>query len=132
MDNKRLIVPNSGIFSANITNYAHHPVRRVALDVGTDYGADIDKTREILETVPESVPGVITDPEPQIFLAGLGASSVDWQVRVWCKTEDYWDVYQAAVAQTKHALDGAGIGIPFPQQDVHLDEHVVIALGKSA
>ena len=122
------IMPNSAIFGANITNYAHHPVRRVDVPVGTDYGADIDETRKVLETVPSDIQGAIADPPPQIFLAGLGGSSVDWQVRVWCKTDDYWDVYQAATAQTKRALDGAGIGIPFPQSDIHLDQEVVDVL----
>ena len=127
-DNKKIIIPNSSIFGANITNYAHHPVRRVDVAVGTDYGADIDETRKVLETVPADVPGAVADPAPQIFLAGLGGSSVDWQVRVWCKTDDYWDVWQATTAQTKRTLDAAGIGIPFPQSDIHLDQEVVDVL----
>jgi small conductance mechanosensitive channel len=129
LDNKRIIMPNSAIFGSNITNFAHHPIRRVDVPVGTEYSADVDKTREVLETVPKDITGVIADPPPQIFLAGLGASSVDWQVRVWCNTPDYWDVYQAVTAQTKKTLDGAGIGIPFPQHDLHLDKEVVRVLG---
>ena len=58
----------------------------------------------------------------------FGGSSIDWQVRVWCKTEDYWDVWQATTRACKLSLDEAGIGIPFPQQDVHLDESVIKAL----
>ena len=124
-DNKKIIIPNSSIFGANITNYAHHPLRRVDVAVGTDYGADIDETRKVLETVPADVQGAVSDPAPQIFLAGLGGSSVDWQVRVWCNSDAYWDVYQATTAQTKRTLDAAGIGIPFPQSDIHLDKEVV-------
>jgi len=67
------------------------------------------------------VPGVLNDPIPQVFLSGLGTSSVDWQLRVWSKTEDYWNVYQAAIRELKYALDQAGIGIPFPQLYVHFD-----------
>ncbi len=130
LDNKRIILPNSTIFGANITNYAHHPVRRVDVPVGTDYSADIDETRKILESVPNNVEGVIGDPGPQIFLAGLGTNSVDWQVRVWCNTPEYWDVYQAITAQTKRTLDAAGIGIPFPQRDLHLDKEVIDVLNR--
>jgi small conductance mechanosensitive channel len=71
---------------------------------------------------------MIKDPAPQVFLKGLGDSSVDWQLRIWCKTEDFWDVWQATVRACKFSLDEAGIGIPFPQQDVHLDESVIKAL----
>ena len=132
-DNKRVIIPNSGVFGANITNFTHHPIRRIGIPVGTDYGADLQKTREVLERVPGRIDNVLTDPAPQIFLAGLGASSIDWQVRVWAKTPDYWDVYQRTVLETKKALDEAGIGIPFPQTDIHLDTDLVDALsGKTA
>ncbi len=131
LDNKRIIVPNSKIFGANITNYTYHPVRRVDVNVGTVYGADVDETRKVLETVPAKVEGALTDPAPQIFLAGLGSSSVDWQVRVWCNTPDYWDVFQRTTAETKRTLDASGIGIPFPQRDVHFDKDFVNAL-KSA
>lgn len=127
-DNKRVIVPNSGIFGANITNFTHHATRRIDIPVGTNYSADIDQTRKILETVPGRVEKAINDPVPQIFLSGLGASSIDWQVRVWAKTEDYWTVYQNTIMETKKALDEAGIGIPFPQRDIHLDSEVIQAL----
>lgn len=129
-DNKRVIVPNSGIFGANITNFTHHAVRRIDIPVGTNYSADLDQTRKVLETVPGRVKKAISDPSAQIFLSGLGASSIDWQVRVWAKTEDYWTVYQDTILETKKALDEAGIGIPFPQTDIHLDAKVIQALSK--
>jgi small conductance mechanosensitive channel len=129
LDNRKLVVPNSSIFGAVIENITHHPIRRVDIPVGVTYGADIAETRKVLETVPGKVEGVLTDPAPQIFLAELGASSVDWQVRVWCKTDAYWDVYQATIEATKHALDSAGLEIPFPQTDVHLDKEVIDAMG---
>ena len=120
-DNRRIIVPNSVVFGSTIENVTFHDVRRVDVGVGTDYDADLAKVREVLESVPAKVEGALQDPEPQIFLAELGGSSIDWQVRVWCNTTDYWDVFQATTHQTKVALDAAGIGIPFPQMDVHLD-----------
>lgn len=82
----------------------------------------------VLEKAAASIPGMIQDPAPQVMLKALGGSSIDWQVRVWCKTEDYWDVWQATTRACKVSLDEAGIGIPFPQQDVHLDEAVIKAL----
>jgi small conductance mechanosensitive channel len=89
--------------------------------VGTDYGADLAMVREVLEKTAVKVAGVREDPAPQIFLAELGGSSIDWQVRVWCDTPDYWDVFQATTHAVKDALDEANVGIPFPQMDVHLD-----------
>jgi len=129
-DNRRLVVPNGSIFGSTIENITYHDTRRVDVPVGTDYGADVDETRKVLEAMAPKIAGILMDPPPQIFLAGLGGSSVDWQVRVWCKTSDYWDVLQVCVRDTKAALDAANIGIPFPQTDVHLDADVVAALAK--
>lgn len=128
LDNKKLIIPNGAVFGSTITNYTGYDTRRVDIDIGAEYSASVDATRAALEKAAASIPGMLKDPAPQVFLKSLGASSVDWQVRVWCKTEDFWDVYQAATRASKAALDAAGIGIPFPQQDVHLDEAVIKAL----
>lgn len=128
LDNRKLVIPNGEVFGKTIDNYTGYDLRRADVDVGTEYSADIDQTRGVLEKAIQTVPGMLKDPAPQVFLAGLGGSSVDWQMRVWCKTEDYWDVYQATIRNTKKALDDAGIGIPFPQTDVHLDDTVVKAL----
>ena len=130
LDNKKLIIPNGAVFGSTITNYTGYEIRRADISVGAEYSADIDATRAVLEKAAASVPGMIQEPAPQVFLKGLGDSSVDWQVRIWCKTEDFWDVWQATVRACKVSLDEAGIGIPFPQQDVHLDESVVKALSK--
>ena len=130
LDNKMLIIPNSAVFGSTITNYTGYETRRADVGVGTEYGANVDQTREVLEKVAANIPGMLKDPAPQVFLASLGDSSVDWQLRIWCKTEDYWDVYQATIRNAKAALDQAGIGIPFPQRDVHLDDALVQALSK--
>ena len=128
LDNKKLIIPNSAVFGSTITNYTGYETRRVDIDVGAEYSADVDATRKALEGATANIPGMLQEPAPQIFLKALGGSSVDWQVRVWCKTADYWDVWQATTQACKASLDAAGIGIPFPQQDVHLDDDVVKAL----
>jgi small conductance mechanosensitive channel len=123
-DNRRIILPNSVVFGSTITNFTHHRTRRVDISVGVEYPADMDRTREVLTAAAHGVPGILTDPAPQVILLNLGDSSVDWQVRVWCNTSDYWTVWDAATRAVKAALDEAGLGIPFPQMDVHLDAPV--------
>ena len=121
LDNRALIVPNAKIVGEVIENLTYHDKRRVDVPVGTDYGADLDQVRSVLEKAISSVDGVLDDPAPQVFLKQLGASSIDWELRAWCRKEDYWNVYQGLVRAAKQHLDAAGIGIPFPQMDVHLD-----------
>ena len=129
-DNRRLIIPNSKIFGDTIENITHHATRRVEVEVGTAYDADLDKTREVLERALAAVPNTLDDPARQVFLAGLGASSIDWKLRVWCKTEDFWDVHQALVRAAKVALDADSIGIPFPQTELQLGDPILTALSR--
>jgi small conductance mechanosensitive channel len=109
------------IFGDVIETITFHPTRRADVAVGTDYTADLDRVRSVLEQAAASVPGALTDPEPQVVLLALGGSSIDWEVRVWTNTADFLAIKQAVTRETKRALDEAGIGIPFPQMDVHLD-----------
>ncbi len=122
LDNRRVIIPNANVFGNTITNFSAEPKRRVIIAVGTEYPADLDKTREVLEGVCSRVAKRLPDEPIQVVLTGLGSSSIDWSLRVWCESADYWDVFQALTRDTKVALDEAGIGIPFPQMDVHLDQ----------
>jgi len=123
-DNRRFIIPNSEIFGSVIENITYHPVRRVDIEVGADYSADIDETRRVLEKAIRTVTQRVSDPEPAVVLAGLGASSVDWSVRIWARGEDFGDAKQALLRAVKIELDQAGIGIPYPQMDVHVDQPV--------
>lgn len=120
VDNRRIIMPNGGILGSNIENITHHPLRRVDVPVGAEYAASVDATRVALEKAASSVPQRHAEKGHQVILTGLGASSVDWQVRVWCKTEDYFACLEATVRAAKMSLEEAGIGIPFPQLDVYL------------
>lgn len=120
VDNRRIIVPNGSILGSTIENITHHGLRRVDVPVGADYSASVDATRAALEKAAASVPQRHREKGHQVVLVGLGASSVDWQVRVWCDTADYFACLEATVRAAKLALDEAGIGIPFPQMDVHL------------
>ena len=119
-DNRRIIVPNGSIYGSTIENITHHGKRRVDVNVGVSYSADIDKTREVLNAAALSVEGILSDPAHAVVLGDLGGSSVNWTVRVWCNTADFWPIKEKATRAIKKHLDDAGIGIPFPQMDVHL------------
>lgn len=121
-DNRRIIVPNSSIYGSVIENITYHSQRRVDVDVGVSYAADIDETRRVLTEAANAAEGAAADPEPAIILMSLGASSVDWQVRVWGPTSEFLNIKQALIRQVKMNLDAAQIEIPFPQMDVHLDK----------
>ena len=120
-DNRRMIVPNSTIFGSTIENMTYHEKRRVDVSVGTDYGADLNETRRILESIASNVAGRLPDEDVQAYLVGLGDSAIDWQVRVWCNSEDYLGVKDTLTQAVKDGLDAANISIPFPQRDIHVD-----------
>jgi len=128
LDNRRIVVPNGGVAGETIENITHHPKRRVDVDVGASYDADIPETRAGLARAIERVSARLEGEPHQVFLKGLGGSSVDWQVRVWCRTEDYWGVWEATVEAIKKELDDANIGIPYPQMDVHMQQAAPVAV----
>jgi len=119
-DNKEVIVPNGGIYSGTIVNYSARDTRRIDLVVGVDYGCDVREAKRILEEILASHPLILKDPEPVVALAELADSSVNFNVRPWVKTDDYWGVRAEVLEQVKLTLDDKGIGIPFPQMDVHV------------
>ena len=122
-DNKTIIVPNAKLGNDNIINYSTQETRRVDLVVGVSYDADIKETRDILQSIIEKDERVLKNPEPLIVVGELADSSVNFFVRVWVKSADYWGVFYDANEAIKLRLDEAGIGIPYPQRDVHLYEH---------
>lgn len=124
-DNRRIIMPNGNIFGNEIENITYHPTRRVDVAVGTEYPADLDKVREVLMGAIKKVDGVLTDPAPVVYLSELGDSSINWAVRAWSNTADYWAIKEKLTRQIKYDLDAAEIGIPFPQMDVHIDGKVL-------
>lgn len=119
--NVRIVLPNADVFASSITNYSHHTVRRCDIEVGVSYDADIDQTREVLSQAIASIDERVEDRDSVPFLKGLGASSVDWVCRIWIPAADFWAVHEKATRAVKVHLDNAGISIPFPQMDVHLD-----------
>jgi len=121
-DNRRFVIPNGSVFGSVIENISYHEKRRVDVSVGTDYGADLDTTRDVLLKAAMSMDGILSDPEPAIVLGELGDSAISWSVRVWVNASDYWPVKDALTRAVKQHLDAANIGIPFPQMDVHVEQ----------
>jgi len=119
-DNKVVFVPNAQITGSPITNYNREDTRRVDLLIGVSYDADLHKTKEVLESVLAAESRLLKDPAWNIQVHALNSSSVDFIVRPWVKSTDYWGVYWDLMREIKIALDKNGIGIPYPQMDVHL------------
>ena len=119
-DNKRVIVPNSQIMGTTITNYSANETRRVDLVVGVSYGDDIDKVRKELQDLVSADDRILDDPAVTIAVSELADSSVNFVVRPWVKTTDYWGVYFDLTEAIKKRFDEVGISIPFPQQDVYV------------
>jgi len=119
-DNKQVILPNGQITAEPITNYTAKDTRRVDLVFGVAYDDDLKVAREVLTRVCSGHPKVLDDPALNIFVLSLGDSSVNFAVRPWARTEDYWTVWGDVLEQGKIELEAAGCSIPFPQTDVHL------------
>ncbi len=119
-DNQIIIVPNSKIWGDVIKNVTHERIRRVDMVFGIGYADDLLKAESVLTDIVTSHPAVLRTPEPTIKVHTLNTSSVDFIVRPWVKTDDYWDVYWDVTKEVKLRFDRENISIPFPQQDVHL------------
>lgn len=119
-DNKAVIIPNAKLTGDNIINYSAKETRRVDLVFGVAYDADLQKVRHILEDILSKDERVLDDPAPTIGVLELADSSVNFAVRPWVKTADYWNLYFALTETVKKRFDEEGIGIPFPQRDVHM------------
>ncbi len=119
-DNQIIMVPNSKIWGDVIKNVTHERIRRVDMVFGIGYADDLLKAESVLNDIITSHPAVLRSPEPMIKVHTLNTSSVDFIVRPWVKTDDYWDVYWDVTKEVKLRFDREGISIPFPQQDVHL------------
>ncbi|MFH1894093.1 MAG: mechanosensitive ion channel domain-containing protein [Candidatus Zixiibacteriota bacterium] len=119
-DNKRLIIPNSRITGDSIINYSAKETRRVDMVFGIGYGDDIRKAKATLEQILASDERILKDPAPTVAVSELADSSVNFVVRPWVKTSDYWTVLFDITEKVKLTFDERGISIPFPQRDVHL------------
>ena len=121
-DNKIIIVPNSNIVGNNIVNYSREAIRRIDLVIGVGYEDDLKLVKSTLEDILNSHPKILKDPSPSVALAELADSSVNFNVRPWVKSEDYWGVRSDLLEQIKLTFDEKGINIPYPQMDIHLQK----------
>ncbi|PMH19869.1 small-conductance mechanosensitive channel MscS [Vibrio splendidus] len=121
-DNKMVVVPNGSVIGSPITNYSRHDTRRIDLMIGVSYNADLQKTKALLTKICESDERVLKEPGVQVGVHTLADSSVNFVVRPWVSTADYWNVYFDLMQVIKEGLDNEGIEIPFPQMDVHMNK----------
>ena len=121
-DNKEIIVPNGAILGNNITNFSARATRRVDMVFGISYDDDIRKAKRLLEEIIAADERVLAEPAPVIVLGELADSSVNFLVRPWAKSEDYWGLLWDTTETVKIRFDEAGISIPYPQMDLHLDK----------
>ena len=119
-DNKKIIVPNSQIMDSIITNYSANETRRVDMVVGVSYDDDLDKVHATIKELVEAEDRILKDPECTIAVSELADSSVNFIVRPWVKTSDYWGVHFDLTEAIKKRFDKEEISFPFPQQDVHI------------
>ena len=119
-DNKTIIIPNAKLAGDNITNYSAKETRRVDMTVGVAYDADLSKVKNVLIDIIGKESRIHSDPAPQVAVAELADSSVNFVVRVWTNTADYWGVKFDITETIKNRFDEEGIGIPYPQRDIHI------------
>ena len=121
-DNRTVIIPNGSLSNSSMVNVSRETTRRVDMKFGTSYGDDVDKTKNLLKSLIAADTRILKDPAPLVVLSELAESSVNYTVRVWVNSADYWDVYFDMQESVKKAFDQQGISIPFPQRDVHLHQ----------
>jgi small conductance mechanosensitive channel len=119
-DNKQITVPNGLVYNDAITNYSAMDTRRVDMVFGVGYEDDLKVAKDVLMRICTEHPLVLDDPAPAVFVTELGDSSVNFNVRPWVKTADYWTVWGDLMEKGKVELEAAGCSIPFPQRDVHM------------
>jgi len=121
-DNREMIVPNGHIYSGAITNYSAKETRRIDMVFGIGYDDDMLKAKIIMEDILQAHELVLDIPAPAVAVAELADSSVNFNVRPWVKSADYWAVRSEIIEKIKLTFDNEGISIPYPQMDVHTDK----------
>jgi small conductance mechanosensitive channel len=122
-DNKTIIIPNGDLSNGSITNFTTEEKRRVDLTFGIGYGDDLKKAKDILIDLVKKDSRILNEPEPVVVVSELGDSSVNFTIRVWAKSSDYWGIFFDMQENVKLTFDAQGISIPFPQRDVHVYNH---------
>lgn len=121
-DNREVIIPNGAIYGGTITNYSARDTRRIDMVFGIGYGDDIRKAKDVIQRILGADSRILKDPAPLIAVGELADSSVNFNVRPWVKSGDYWDVKFDITEKVKLEFDANGISIPYPQMDVHMSQ----------
>ena len=121
-DNREIIIPNGEIYGGTITNNSRRETRRVDMVFGIGYDDDLLKAKDIIKKILSEDERILDDPAPAVVVGELADSSVNFNVRPWCKTSDYWGVYSDVHEKIKLTFDAEGISIPYPQMDIHQDK----------
>ena len=119
-DNREVIVPNGKIYGDTIVNYSARDTRRIDMVFGIGYDDNIQQARDIMNNILNEHELILKDPAPVILVSELGDSSINFAVRPWVNSGDYWNVRSELMQTIKEAFDANGISIPYPQRDVHL------------
>jgi len=119
-DNKTIHIPNGPLSTGNIVNYSTQTTRRVDLTVNVDYGSDVEQVKRLLLAIADKHPKVLNDPEPFSRMVKMNDSSIDFVLRVWTATDDFWQVTFDLNEQVYEALNAQGLNIPFPQMTLHM------------
>ena len=121
--NQLAVIPNGQLTNDNIINYTVEGIRKDAITIGISYDSDIKVAREVLMKLMKEREEIFQDPEPQVVVTELADSAVNLSIRFWATNENFWDCHWYAIEEAKIRLEAAGVGIPFPQRDVHFYNH---------
>ena len=121
-DNREIIIPNGAVYGGTITNNSRRATRRVDMVFGIGYDDELLQAKEIINRILSEDSRVLADPAPTVAVGELADSSVNFNVRPWCATADYWGVYGDIHEKIKLTFDAEGISIPYPQMDIHQDK----------
>jgi small conductance mechanosensitive channel len=124
VDKRMVIVPNASIIGGNITNFSNRETRRVDHTFGIGYDDDLKLAKETLQNILHADSRILKEPAPFVAVSELADSSVNFTVRAWTKTQEYWDVYFDLLEKVKLSFDEKGISIPYPQMDVHINKEI--------
>ncbi len=126
-DNKRITIPNSQLANGKVINFSAESTRRIDLTFGVSYDDDIQKVKGVLTQIVNDHPLIFKDPEPLVRPNNYGDNTIDFTVRVWCASENYWSIYYDLHETVKDKFDAEGITIPFVQQDINIYEKEIIS-----
>ena len=121
-DNSKIIIPNSVVSNETLVNASEQDIRRVDITVSVSYNSDIQKVKDVLIGIANNHPDVLHKPAPPLArVSAHSPDALDFAFRVWCKSENYWNVKFDLLESVKTEFDAKGISIPYPQLDVHID-----------